>query len=83
MTRYSYANSQGPLGRQRPVPLRTQVASNKGLGDLYQSIYGGGQYFIYGDKLKLMAGAEWAWLNNRSGDSYDGVTLLTGIRFSF
>jgi hypothetical protein len=83
VTRYSYANSQGPLGLSAQTRYEKQVASNKGLGDLYQSIYVGGQYFLYGDKLKLMAGAEWAWLNNQNGDSYDGVTLLTGIRFSF
>lgn len=83
VTRYSYANSQGPLGLSAQTRYEKQVASNKGLGDLYQSIYAGAQFFIYGDKLKLMAGAEWAWLNNQDGDSYDGVTLLTGVRFSF
>jgi hypothetical protein len=35
------------------------------------------------DKLKLMAGAEWAELNAPKGDSYDGITLLSGIRLSF
>lgn len=81
--RYSYANSEGPLGVQGQSRYERKVASNKGLGDSYNAIYGGAQYFIYGDKLKLMAGAEWAWLDNEKGDSYDGVTLLTGIRFSF
>ncbi len=81
--RYSYANSQGPLGVQGQSRYERKVATNKGLGDSYHAIYGGAQYFIYGDKLKLMAGAEWAWLDHQSGDSYDGVTLLTGIRFSF
>jgi hypothetical protein len=59
------------------------VAVNKGLGDSYHSLYAGAQYFINGDKLKLMAGAEWAWLDHDSGDSYDGVTLFTGVRFAF
>jgi hypothetical protein len=30
-----------------------------------------------------MAGAEWAWLDHEKSDSYDGYTLLTGIRCSF
>lgn len=81
--RYSYANSEGPLGVQGQSRYERKVADNKGLGDSYNAIYGGAQYFIYGDKLKLMAGIEWSWLNNDTGDSYDGYTLLTGIRFSF
>ena len=81
--RYSYANSEGPLGVQGQSRYERKVATNKGLGDSYNAIYGGAQYFIYGDKLKLMAGAECAWLDNEKGDSYDGYTLLTGIRFSF
>lgn len=81
--RYSYANSKGPLGVQGQSRYERKVATNKGLGDSYHAIYGGAQYFIYGDKLKLMAGAEWAWIDNEKGDSYDGYTLLTGVRFSF
>jgi len=85
--RYSFANSDGPLGvsgqsRYERV-VSGNVKPNKGRGDTYHSIYGGAQYFIYGDKLKLMAGAEYAWLENETADSYDGLTLLTGIRFSF
>ncbi len=81
--RYSYANSDGPLGVSGQTRYEKKVAANAGLGDAYHSIYGGAQYFIYGDKLKLLAGAEWARLENDLGDSYDGFTLLTGIRLSF
>ena len=35
-----------------------------------------------GQKLKLMAGAEWAHLDG-AAEAYDGVTLLSGVRFSF
>ena len=59
----------------------------RGVDDFYDglihAIYGGVQYFIYGDKLKLMAGAEWSRLNGDTGDSYDGFTFLTGVRVSF
>lgn len=81
--RYSYANSEGPEGVVGQSRYERKVASNKGVGHVYHSLYGGAQYFIYGDKLKLMAGAEWATIENDKGDSYDGLTLLTGIRLSF
>ncbi len=81
--RYSYANSEGSEGVVGQSRYERKVASNKGVGDVYHSLYGGAQYFIHGDKLKLIAGAEWATLENDKGDSYDGLTLLTGIRLSF
>lgn len=81
--RYSYANSDSPVGVSGQSRYERNVAKNNGRGDIYHSIYGGAQYFIHGDKLKLMAGAEWAWLNHETSDSYDGLTLLTGLRFSF
>lgn len=80
--RYSYANSSGPLGVIAQRRYESTVAGNGGRGDSYHSIYGGAQYFIHGDKLKLMAGAEWATLNG-NGEAYDGITLLTGVRLSF
>jgi hypothetical protein len=81
--RYSFANSSGALGVSGQSRYERSVAANKGLGDTYNAIYGGAQYFIYGEKLKLMAGAEYAWLDNDVADSYDGLTVLTGLRFSF
>ena len=81
--RYSFAHSSGDLGVSGQSRYERTVADNKGLGDTYNAIYGGAQYFIYGDKLKLMAGAEYAWLDNDAADSYDGLTVLTGLRFSF
>lgn len=55
-----------------------------GRGDQYQAGHLGLQYFIYGDKLKLLAGAEYSHLNGGgNGGDYDGWTALTGIRFSF
>lgn len=81
--RYSHAESTGDLGVVGQSRYERKVASHSGLGDAYDSFYGGIQYFIYGDKLKLMAGAEWARLDHSSDDSYNGVTLLSGIRFFF
>ncbi len=83
VSRYSHANSSGPLGVVGQTRYEKKVATNGGLGDSYDAIYGGVQYFIYGDKLKLMAGTEWSRLHGDTGDSYDGFTFLTGIRVSF
>lgn len=80
--RYSHANSSGPLGVLGQSRYERTVADNSGRGDVYNSFYGGIQYFIYGDKLKLMAGAEWSHLGG-NGEAYDGLTLLSGIRLSF
>jgi hypothetical protein len=81
--RYSFAHSTGDLGVSGQSRYERSVAANKGLGGTYHAIYGGAQYFIHGDKLKLMAGAEYAWLLGEAADSYDGLTLLTGLRISF
>lgn len=80
--RYSFAQSTGARGLRVQSRYEGQVAQG-GRGDHYQSLYAGAQYFIHGDNLKLMAGAEYAWLDGESDEVYDGLTLLNGIRFSF
>jgi phosphate-selective porin OprO and OprP len=81
--RYSFATSEGPLGVMAQPRYERNVAGNDGRGDQYHAIYGGAQYFIHGDKLKLLAGAEWAHLENDTTTSYNGFTILTGLRLSF
>jgi hypothetical protein len=55
-----------------------------GRGDQYFAAYLGLQHFIYGDKLKLLAGAEYAHLDGGgNGGDFEGVTFLTGLRVSF
>ena len=80
--RYSYTNSARPLGMIAQSRYEKLLASGGARGDNYNAFYGGIQYFIYGDKLKVLAGAEWAQLTG-NGEAYQGTTLLTGIRFSF
>ncbi|MFT4177568.1 MAG: porin [Luteolibacter sp.] len=81
--RYSYAHSDGAAGVIAQSRYERGVAVAGGRGDTYHSVYLGAQYFIYGDKLKVLAGAEWAKLDGPSTESYDGLTYLTGLRFSF
>ncbi|MFM2197148.1 MAG: hypothetical protein RLZZ505_580 [Verrucomicrobiota bacterium] len=87
VSRYSFANSDGGLGvygqSRYERTVSTTAATNRGRGDSYHAFYGGVQYFIYGEKLKLMAGAEYSKLDNNAAESYDGMTLLSGLRFSF
>jgi phosphate-selective porin OprO and OprP len=80
--RYTYSRSDGPTG-VRPQG-RYEFPAGALRGDTYHAIYLGGQYFIHGDKLKLMAGTEYAALGQSStSDRYDGYTFLTGLRLSF
>ncbi len=81
--RYSYANSDGPTGVYGQSRYEREVASFGGRGDSYHALYGGVQYFIHGDKLKLLAGAEWSRLERGTAEAYDGVSLLSGLKFSF
>jgi hypothetical protein len=92
--RYTYSTGDGPASIQGQSRYERVSAlpsipdnipgpvSNKDKGDGYQAVYLGAQYFIHGDKLKVLAGAEWANLERRGGD-IDSFTLLGGVRLSF
>lgn len=91
--RYSFATGGGEASIQEQIryerspdlpsiPAIPGVPGSANRGNGYHSFYLGGQYFIYGDKLKLLAGAEWATMERR-GEDADSLTLLTGVRFSF
>ncbi len=82
--RYSFAAGDGGeslILQKRYEATAPDLSGTK--GSLYQSAYLGLQYFIYGDKLKLMAGAEYARLQGGPGEDFSSVTFLTGLRLSF
>lgn len=82
VSRYSFAAGDGADSVR--AQNRYEVPVGAGRGDQYHAIYGGVQYFIHGDKLKLLAGAEYATLDGGgNGGDYDGTTYLAGARFSF
>ena len=84
--RYTYSSGDGPdavIAQSRYERLASGLTGG-GRGETYNAGYLGLQYFIYGDKLKLMAGAELASVDGGgNGGDFDGVTYLTGVRFSF
>ncbi len=86
--RYTWATSgDQPLltGQRRYEASAPDLnPAGKPKGDSYHAVYFGAQYFIHGDQLKLLAGAEYASLQGGKGaDDYEGVTWLAGLRFSF
>lgn len=86
VARYSFSDGDGPdsLTAQRRYEREAPDLTGGGKGERYHAGYLGVQYFIYGDKLKLLAGAEYAHMDGGgNGGDYDGITALTGIRFSF
>ncbi len=84
--RYTYSTGGGPdsVIAQSRYEREAPSLTGGGRGDQYQAGYLGLQYFIYGDKLKLLGGVEFAKLNGGgNGGDYEGWTALTGIRFFF
>lgn len=80
--RYSFAHGDGPASLRGQRRYEATVSTAR--GDSYQALYLGAQYFIHGDKLKLLAGGEYASLSGGApGRDYDGFTWLSGVRFSF
>lgn len=83
--RYSFAAGDGQDSLRRQTRYESEAPNlGSGTGDLYHAAYLGLQYFIHGDKLKLLAGAEYANLDGGgNGGGFDSVTFLSGVRFSF
>jgi phosphate-selective porin OprO/OprP len=84
VARYAYAGSDTDNGialasrYERAVP---DLVSTR-VGD-YHSVYGGVNYLVCGNRLKLMAGVEYARGDRGDGDDFEAVTALTGVRLFF
>ena len=80
IARYQYANSDQPNGI---TTLGRQVSNvGKFTGDTYHSAYVGLNYYIYGQKAKLMVGGQYDELTGGTGKNanYRGWTTLVGFR---
>lgn len=86
VARYTFSTGDGAdsLTAQSRYERAAPALTGAGKGDQYHAGYLGLQYFIHGDKLKLLAGVEYASLNGGgNGGDFDGLTVLGGIRLSF
>ena len=83
VARYTYLHSDDPNGLALLGRYETKVTS--GRGDEYNAIYAGLNYYIYGHKLKIQSGWEYAQMKDSANDGgdYAGWTWTTGLRFSF
>ena len=53
-------------------------------GDAYFAAYTGLNYYFHGQKLKLMSGAKYSYLDGGSGGGdFNGWTWLAGVRMAF
>ncbi len=89
VTRLQLINSINPDGvgiqsRYEGVSPETDPATGKRIsdakGNTYFSTYVGLNYYIYGQKLKLMNGLEYSHLG---GGDYNGTTFFSAMRFAF
>jgi phosphate-selective porin OprO and OprP len=83
--RYQYAS--GDHDALRVANRYERLAPNLtdgGRGETYHAAYFGVNYYIYGQKLKLMAGTEYNHMDGGGdGGDFDGWTTTTGVRVSF
>ncbi len=88
--RYQWANSSA---RDTGVPRSSssrgirRVASKEGLqtgsGEDYHALYGGLNYYIAGDNVKLMTGLEYETIRGNSARELDGFTFWLAARVYF
>ena len=81
--RYQLALSDHDNGLNLQRRYEREVTS--GSGDEYHAYYAGLNYYIYGYRLKLMAGAEYAKMKDSADDGgdYKGWTYSAGVRLFF
>jgi phosphate-selective porin OprO/OprP len=86
VARYQYANgdNDGLRLQSRYERLAPQLTDG-GRGENYHALYLGLNYYLYGHKLKLMAGAEYHNMDNGNdgGGEFDGWTGWAGLRMFF
>ena len=81
--RYQYASSNEDNGLH--LQRRYEEKVTEGEGDNYQAFYAGLNYFLYGHKLKLMLGGEYARMDDAADDGgeYRGWTWFGAVRLYF
>jgi phosphate-selective porin OprO/OprP len=82
VARHTYLESS-ELNGVRLARYESQLTG--GRGDRYNEVYLGANYYIYGHKLKLQAGAQLASMKDRADDggAYSGLGATVGVRVSW
>ena len=82
--RYQFAVSDGNNGLELQSRYEQEVVPG-GYGNRYQAIYAGINYLIFGDRLKLMTGAEYSVMRDDANDggAFNGWTYFAGVRMQF
>lgn len=80
--RYTFLESGDPNG-VRLATYESRVVA--GRGDEYHELYAGANYYLYGHKLKLQTGVQFADLSDTAADggAYSGVSWTTGLRIGW
>jgi phosphate-selective porin OprO/OprP len=87
--RYHFADTDDNDGLMlRPRYEQQAPALPNIRGDEYHSFYAGLNYYLYGNRIKLMTGLEFASMKDHSSidiaaENYRGFTWLSGINMSF
>jgi phosphate-selective porin OprO/OprP len=84
--RYQYADSSNANGLrlQKHYQLDAPDLANYEFGDQYQAGYLGLNWYLYGNKLKLMTGLEYADMKGGTGGGdFSGWTWFSGLRLYF
>jgi phosphate-selective porin OprO and OprP len=82
--RYTYADSDAGDGIRLAGRYERRVDNLVvDSGEDYHSAYAGANYYIYGDKLKLMAGVEYSTADLRNGSDWNSWTWFGGVRLYF
>jgi phosphate-selective porin OprO/OprP len=77
VTRYTTVQSENAGGIALPT-YENRVVSRR--GDGYNEWYLGANYYIYGHRLKVQTGVDYADLDNRTAPMYAGWGWTTGLR---
>jgi phosphate-selective porin OprO/OprP len=80
--RYTYLKSDDVNGIRF---ARYENRLESGRGDEYNEFYAGLNWYLYGHKLKLQAGVQYATMDDEAedGGNYDGWGVTTGLRISW
>ena len=82
--RYQFAVSDEDNGLQLQSRYEQEVVPGW-LRERYHAVYAGINYLIFGDRFKLMTGAEYSVMKDSAlgHDSFNGWTFFSGVRVYF